>query len=99
MPACQLQVLAGVEALEHFKGILLVFAGVLVFSSAKLLTEGAEDEGEDEDLSENGIISVARKMVSAVDYYDGSNFFTYVRPHPRMPCIHKARVLEGASSR
>jgi hypothetical protein len=39
-------VLAGVEALEHFKSVLLIFAGILIFSSAKLLLEGDADDEE-----------------------------------------------------
>ena len=40
---------AGAVALKDFHGILLVFAGILVFSSGKILTEFLEGEGEEEE--------------------------------------------------
>lgn len=101
-----LMVLAGVEAIENFKAVLLVcvlsygvklawarsnrgtqrdapsfhsyrFAGILVFTSVKLLQEDGEEEG-DEDLSDNAIVKMTRSMITTVDYYDGNKFFTEV---------------------
>ena len=37
-------IIAGYEAVTNFKPILLVFAGVLIFSSYKLIAEGDEEE-------------------------------------------------------
>lgn len=52
------------------------FAGILVFTSAKLLQEDGEEE--DEDLSDNAIVKMTRSMITTVDYYDGNKFFTEV---------------------
>jgi len=83
-------VVLGVEALEHFKPILLIFAAVLVGSSFKLLTENGDDDGNDEDLSENAIISFARGLVKSVDQYDGEKFFTIVSGNcTTAPCEHE----------
>lgn len=78
---CRAQVFAGVEALDNFRGVLLLFAGVLVFSSLKLLGEGlgGGEEEEEEDLSNNSIIAFANNLVRSVEYYDGNKFFTEVR--------------------
>jgi len=51
-----LMIVAGYEAITNFKPVLLVFAGILIFSSYKLITESGEEE--DEDMSENAIVQV-----------------------------------------
>lgn len=65
----------GAVALEEYRGVLLVFAGILVYSSAKTLIPG-DDEEEDEDLSENSIVKFSRNLFQSTDKFDGSNFFT-----------------------
>lgn len=49
----------GAELLENFKPVLLVFAGVLIFSSYKLLVMD-DDEEEDDDMSDNWIVKFCR---------------------------------------
>lgn len=72
-----LMVFAGVEAIENFRVVLLAFAGILIFTSVKLL---AEDDGEEggEDLAENSIVKFARSLITTTDNYDGNKFFTEV---------------------
>lgn len=65
----------GYEALENFRGILLVFAGILVYSSVKTLLPEDEEE-EDEDMDENAIVKFSRNLFDSTDEFDGSNFFT-----------------------
>ena len=67
----------GAAALENFHAILLVFAGILVYSSAKTLIPEDEDE-EEEDMSENTIVKFSRNLIDSTDEFDGSNFFTIV---------------------
>ena len=67
----------GAAALENFHAILLVFAGILVYSSAKTLIP-ADDEDEDEDMNENAIVNFSRNIIDSVDEFDGNNFFTTV---------------------
>jgi len=67
----------GAAALERFHAILLVFAGILVYSSAKTLIPGDDDE-EEEDMNENAIVKFSRSMIDSTDEYDGSNFFTII---------------------
>ena len=52
-------ILLGSELIESWKPVLLFFAGILLFSSYKLLASGGED-AEDEDLSENGVVKLCR---------------------------------------
>lgn len=66
----------GEAAMNVFHPILLGFAGVLIFSSYKLLSEGEDDE--EEDLSENKLIAFASSALDATDSYDGANFFSVV---------------------
>lgn len=67
----------GAAALEKFHAILLVFAGILVYSSAKTLIP-SDDEDEEEDMNENAIVKFSRNIIDSVDEFDGSNFFTMV---------------------
>lgn len=66
----------GSVALEKFHAILLVFAAILVYSSAKTLIPA--DEEEEEDLNDNAIVKFSRNLFDSTDEYDGSNFFTIV---------------------
>jgi TerC family integral membrane protein len=68
-------IVAGYEAITNFKPILLVFAGILIFSSYKLI---AEEDEEEEDMSQNAIVKFASSLVPVSDEYDGDNFFTLV---------------------
>lgn len=65
----------GSVALQNFHEILLVFAGILVYSSVKLLI-GEDDE--EENLEENTIIQLSRKLINATPNYDGDRFFTVI---------------------
>jgi predicted tellurium resistance membrane protein TerC len=70
----------GAAVLENFHAILLVFAGILVYSSGKVLVglrEGEDEEG-DENLDNNSIVKFSRSFIDATDYYDGDKFFTLV---------------------
>lgn len=66
----------GAAALENFHSILLVFAAILVYSSAKVLIPG--DDEEEEDMNDNAIVRFVEKLIDATDYYDGNKFFTLV---------------------
>ena len=68
-------IVAGYEAVTNFKPVLLVFAGILIFSSYKLITE----EEEEEDMSENAIVKFCSNLLPVSEEYDGDNFFTEVR--------------------
>eukprot|EP01024_Parvocaulis_polyphysoides_P031084 TRINITY_DN28174_c0_g2_i8.p1 TRINITY_DN28174_c0_g2~~TRINITY_DN28174_c0_g2_i8.p1 ORF type:complete len:361 (-),score=49.41 TRINITY_DN28174_c0_g2_i8:276-1358(-) len=68
-----IMIVLGVEMVEQFKPILLVFAVILIFSSAKLLLPADEEE---EDLSNNWVVKYMKKIVQVSDTYDGDKFFT-----------------------
>jgi len=66
----------GSVALQNFREVLLVFAGILLYSSAKVI---AGDDGDDEDdLSENSIVKFANNIMSSTDQFDGDRFFTEI---------------------
>jgi TerC family integral membrane protein len=67
---------AGAVAIQQFHGVLLVFAAILIYSSAKVLLGSEEDE--EEDLSENQIIQFSNKLISSTSTFDGDRFFTMV---------------------
>jgi TerC family integral membrane protein len=65
----------GLALVENFKPVLLVFAAILIYSSYGLLTG---DEDEEEDLSNNQVVSLAKSVLPSTDAYDEDRFFTNV---------------------
>jgi len=68
-------IFAGLAVVERFTGVLVVFAGILLYSAYGLLTEGEEEE---EDLSQNTIVKLTKQYLPSTDAYDGDKFFTTV---------------------
>eukprot|EP00611_Tribonema_gayanum_P026275 TRINITY_DN620_c0_g1_i1.p1 TRINITY_DN620_c0_g1~~TRINITY_DN620_c0_g1_i1.p1 ORF type:complete len:460 (-),score=140.96 TRINITY_DN620_c0_g1_i1:869-2185(-) len=62
----------GVAIVKQFRWIIIIFAGILLVSSWKLLQEGDEEH----DLANNTVVKLAKRLVGAVDEYDGDRFFT-----------------------
>eukprot|EP00752_Nemacystus_decipiens_P011967 g10608.t1 len=73
-----IMIVVGVAAIQRFRSVMLVFAGILVVSSVKLLMEGAEEEHDSAALEGNMVLRIANWMMDSVDYYDGERFFTLV---------------------
>ena len=67
---------AGAVAIQQFHAVLLVFAGILMYSSAKVLL--GDDDDDEEDLSENQIVQFSHKLISSTDKFDGDRFFTVI---------------------
>lgn len=67
-------ILLGVELIQSFEPLLLVFALILLWSAYGLLFKGEEDE--DDDLSDNAVVKLCRRLLPVSDHYDGNNFFT-----------------------
>jgi len=63
----------GSVALQNFKPVTLVFAGILLYSSLQLLLENDDD---DENLEDNAIVKFAAQLIETSDKYDGDKFFT-----------------------
>lgn len=71
----------GALALENFREILLVFAGILVYSSVSVLAEvifSSEEDGEDkkEDMDQNAIVNFSKNLLDTTDKFDGDKFFS-----------------------
>jgi predicted tellurium resistance membrane protein TerC len=64
---------AGLAVVEQFKGVLLVFAGILLYSAYGLLTD---EDDEPEDLSQNPVVKLTKQYLPSTDTYDGDRFFT-----------------------
>jgi TerC family integral membrane protein len=69
-----IMILLGVELIQKFEPLLVVFALILLWSAYGLLTKG--DEDEDDDLSDNAVVRFCRSLLPVSDHYDGQNFFT-----------------------
>lgn len=69
----------GAVALQQFHGVLLGFAAILVYSSAKILIDlaGSDDE-EEEDFSQNQIVKFSNSLIASTDKFDGDRFFTII---------------------
>jgi TerC family integral membrane protein len=85
----------GYEALKNFRVILLVFAGILVYSSANALLGGNDDE---EDPSENSIVKFSRSLIKSTDDFDVDRFFTVVdgvrRATPLFICMVAVEISD-----
>ncbi len=69
----------GAAALQHFRELLLLFAAILIYSSANNLISlfaGPSESEDDEDLSQNAIVKFSRSLFPSTDHFDGDNFFT-----------------------
>ncbi len=62
----------GVAVVKKFTFMIVVFAGILLASSVKLLQEGDDEHN----LGDNAVMKLAKKLVGVVDRYDGDKFFT-----------------------
>lgn len=66
----------GVEAVQHFHGVLLVFASVLMASSASIVSEffsGADEE--EHDLSDNMVVKLCNRLFTTTPTLHGDHFF------------------------
>mmetsp|Transcript_2282 Transcript_2282/g.2738 ORF Transcript_2282/g.2738 Transcript_2282/m.2738 type:complete len:447 (-) Transcript_2282:231-1571(-) len=68
----------GTVALREYDGVLLLFAGILIYSSANVLINMGNDEEDEEDMSENSIVKFSKKLFDATDEFDGNQFFTMI---------------------
>jgi len=66
----------GAFAIGTFRPVLLVFASILIYSSAQILIDG--DDDEEEDMNDNAIVKFSRKLIDSTEDFDGKNFFTIV---------------------
>ena len=66
---------AGATALQQSRIFYLLFAGVLAFSSIKIIL-GGENDDEEENMEENAIVNLTKNLFSTTQQFDGSNFFT-----------------------
>lgn len=67
-------IVAGVAAVQKFRWMTLLFAGILLLSAIKLLLE-SDDDDEDE-VNDRLVMRIARKVVGPIAEYDGDRFFT-----------------------
>jgi Integral membrane protein TerC family len=69
----------GSVALQQFRGILLVFAAILVYSSVSFFLKGDNnDEDEKDDPGQNSIVQFSRSLFPSTNEFDGNRFFTLV---------------------
>mmetsp|Transcript_11886 Transcript_11886/g.44224 ORF Transcript_11886/g.44224 Transcript_11886/m.44224 type:complete len:360 (-) Transcript_11886:900-1979(-) len=84
-------IVLGVAAIQRFRIVMLLFAGLLVVAGGRLIKESFVAEEEDEDLSNNWIMRVSKRLCNAVDYYDDEKFFTIAsgvrRATPLLLCL------------
>jgi TerC family integral membrane protein len=89
---------AGAVALQQFHAILLVFAAILVYSSASFFLGNGDKAEEDEDPGKNAIVQFATKLFPSVDHYDGNKFFTVVdgitRATPLFICMIAVEISD-----
>lgn len=64
----------GAAALQQSNQIYLLFAGVLAYSSAKILFSSS-DEDEEDNLDDNAIVNLTKSVFRTSSNFDGDNFF------------------------
>lgn len=67
-------IVAGVAAVQKFRWMTLLFAGILLLSAIKLLLES--DDDDDDEVNDRLVMRIARKVVGPIAEYDGDRFFT-----------------------
>lgn len=68
-----IMIVSGEALIHRFRGVSLIFAGLLIFSAYKLIASGGD---ENEDVSESAVVKFASKLFPFTDSYDGQRFFT-----------------------
>ena len=63
---------AGVAAVHRFRWMTLLFAAILLVSAVKLLL----DDDDADDLAENMVLRISKRLVGATSEYDGARFLT-----------------------
>ena len=66
-------IVAGVAAVQKFRWMTLLFAGILLLSAIKLLLESDDD---DDEVNDRLVMRIARRVVGPIAEYDGDRFFT-----------------------
>jgi TerC family integral membrane protein len=89
-------ILLGVELIQKFEPLLVVFALILLWSAYGLITKG--DGDEDDDLSDNAVVKICRSVLPVSDHYDGSNFFTTPAAAAAAAAAGAAAAGNGSSS-
>jgi tellurite resistance protein TerC len=69
-------IFAGTALLARFHFLIYLFGAFLIYTGIKLLTSGEEDE--DNDVSDNKVVVLAKRFIAVTDKYDGHNFFTVI---------------------
>eukprot|EP01025_Chloroclados_australasicus_P005070 TRINITY_DN11424_c0_g2_i2.p1 TRINITY_DN11424_c0_g2~~TRINITY_DN11424_c0_g2_i2.p1 ORF type:complete len:372 (-),score=26.76 TRINITY_DN11424_c0_g2_i2:495-1610(-) len=69
-----IMIVLGIQLVEKFEPILILFAAILVYSSLKLLIKD-ENQEEQEDLSENWAVKILSNILDVTDQYSGDRFF------------------------
>lgn len=69
-------IFAGTALLQNVHWLIYVFGAFLLYTGAKLVFSGEEDE--EADVADNRVVKLARRFIAVTDHYDGHNFFTHV---------------------
>jgi TerC family integral membrane protein len=84
-------ILGGVELIATFEPALGLFAGILIFSSFKLLTK-SDDDDDEEDLSNNKLVQLCKRFIKSSDNYDGDKFFTVLKDGTKVCTLARAHA-------
>jgi tellurite resistance protein TerC len=69
-------IFAGTALLQRFHFLIYLFGAFLIYTGAKLIFSG--DDDEDADVADNKVVKLARRFIHVSDKYDGHHFFTMV---------------------
>jgi TerC family integral membrane protein len=88
---------AGAIAIQKFHAVLLVFAGILIASSGKVIF-GSDEDDDKNDLSENQIVKFSNNVINSTDKFDGDRFFTEIdgirKATPMLLCMIAVEISD-----
>jgi tellurite resistance protein TerC len=67
-------IFAGTALLQKFHFLIYIFGAFLIYTGLKLVFSKGDDE--DQDISDNTVVKIAKRFVRVSDKYDGHKFFT-----------------------
>lgn len=74
-----IMIVTGEALTSQFRGVSLAFAAILIFSALKIIaSQNDEDENEEENVGNSGVVKFASSLLPFSDSFDGDRFFTKV---------------------
>lgn len=85
----------GVALINMFSWVFYIFGLILIVTAGRLLRP--EEEDNEEDAANNGVIRLAKKLVRTTPHYDGDRLFTHVEGRRTMTPMLLVMIAIGGT--